>query len=89
MTLDEQFEDALQRIDALPAQPNDVLLDLYGLYKQALFGDAGDKPPSQWDFRARAKFDAWSSHRGIAAEVAKQNYIQYADQLVTAHQNKG
>ena len=85
MTLDEKFQDALKRLDALPNQPSHVLLDLYGLYKQSLVGDATGDAPSKWNMRAHAKFEAWTSHQGTSTEDAKSRYIQYVDELVAKH----
>jgi len=42
MSLQDEFEAAVKRVNGLPsAPPNNVMLDLYGLFKQATVGDAG------------------------------------------------
>jgi diazepam-binding inhibitor (GABA receptor modulator, acyl-CoA-binding protein) len=59
MALPEEFEAAVKRVNGLPsAPPNNVMLDLYGLYKQATVGDATGKRPGITDLRGRAKYDA-------------------------------
>ncbi len=79
--LKEAFEDALQRVKTLPSQPNNVLLNMYGLFKQATAGDVSGKRPGITDFRGRAKYDAWASRKGMTAEDAMEEYIELADDL--------
>ena len=82
MSLDEQFAAAQARVKALPARPgNDVLLQLYGLYKQASAGDVQGARPGIMDFAGRAKFDAWAALKGMAADDAKTRYIALVDRL--------
>jgi acyl-CoA-binding protein len=40
----------------------------------------GDRPGG-FDFKAIAKFDAWSEKKGIAKEVAMQQYISLMERL--------
>ena len=61
----EEFEAAIARVNGLPkTPPNDVLLKLYGLYKQATAGDVSGKRPGMLDVRGRAKYDAWAGRAG-------------------------
>ncbi|MDX1557138.1 MAG: acyl-CoA-binding protein, partial [Xanthomonadales bacterium] len=80
--LDQQFEQAQLDAKALSERPdNDVLLDLYALYKQATEGDvAGDKP-GFFDFVAVAKYEAWERLEGTEPEAAKQKYIDLVNRL--------
>lgn len=48
---------------------------LYGLYKQALFGDAPEQAPPAWQLLQRAKWDAWHSNRGIPPTEARRRYV--------------
>ena len=49
MGLDEQFSEAKQQVTALSERPsNEVLLQLYALYKQGLEGDVEGKRPEYW-----------------------------------------
>jgi len=83
MTLDEQFLDAQNRVQKLATRPSDSsLLELYSLYKQAQEGDATGKRPGMLDFRARAKWDAWASRKGMASGAAKAAYLALVDRLV-------
>jgi carboxylesterase len=76
------FTDAAQRVQALPRRPaNNVLLELYGLYKQGSTGDADGERPGLIDPVGRAKHDAWSSRRGMNRDEAMRRYISLVDQL--------
>jgi diazepam-binding inhibitor (GABA receptor modulator, acyl-CoA-binding protein) len=81
--LKEQFEKAVADSKTLPEKPaNDVLLQLYSLYKQATEGDAsGDGPANPFDFVARAKHMAWQEHKGKSPDEAMQAYINLVQQL--------
>lgn len=43
---------------------NDVLLQIYGLYKQATVGDNTTAQPWAVQMEARAKWEAWTAHKG-------------------------
>ena len=81
MELLEAFESATARAKELPHQPNDVLLDLYGLFKQASVGDVTGEKPGMFDFKGAAKYDAWERRRGMSRDEAMQAYIDLVDQL--------
>ena len=85
MTLQERFDDAQGRVKKLSKTPsNDALLELYGLYKQATSGDAQGKRPGMFDLRGRAKFDAWTSRKGMTRDQAMEAYVKVVDRLVAA-----
>ncbi len=75
------FEDAVQRARNLPNQPPDVLLEMYGLYKQALEGDVTKKRPGPLKIQDRYKYDAWASRKGMLKEDAMQAYIELIKKL--------
>ncbi len=81
MTLEEAFQDAVERVSLLPKQPNHTLLKLYGMYKQATTGDVSGSRPGAFDMRGRAKYDAWSSRKGTSQEDAMTDYIEFCDEL--------
>lgn len=82
VSLDERFAEAQARVKCLSARPgNDVLLELYGLYKQATSGDVQGARPGMMDFAGRAKFDAWAARKGMAADEAKTRYVALVDRL--------
>ena len=82
MTLAEEFEAAVKRVNGLAAAPpTSVMLELYGLYKQASAGDATGSRPGMMDVRGRAKFDAWASRKGMSRDDAMRAYIDRASKL--------
>ena len=80
-SLRADFDAAVARSRSLPAQPPAVLLELYGLFKQASAGDATGKRPGMLDVRGRAKFDAWAARKGMAQADAQRAYIANVDAL--------
>ena len=76
-----KFEEAVERVKVLPNQPPEVLLEIYGLYKQALYGDVAGKRPGRMNLKARYKFDAWESRQGMTAEEAMLAYIKLVENL--------
>jgi diazepam-binding inhibitor (GABA receptor modulating acyl-CoA-binding protein) len=59
------FEQAAERVKTLKDKPsNDVLLQIYGLYKQATVGDNTGAQPWAVQVEARAKWEAWTSQKG-------------------------
>lgn len=81
MDIQVEFRRAVERSRELPSQPNEVLLELYGLYKQATQGDVAGDPPGMFDFAGRAKHQSWSDRKGMAAEEAMQAYVDLVDRL--------
>ncbi len=81
MSPETDFESAVERAKQLPKQPNEVLLDLYSLYKQATDGDVAIDPPGMFDFVGRAKYDAWKSRQGMSRDEAARAYVELVDRL--------
>ena len=82
MALLEDFNSAVSQSKELPSRPsNEDLLQLYSLFKQASDGDVSGDRPDGFDFKAIAKFDSWSEKKGIAKEVAMQQYISLVERL--------
>jgi diazepam-binding inhibitor (GABA receptor modulator, acyl-CoA-binding protein) len=77
----KEFQEAQVRVKQLPDQPPNVLLELYGLYKQALEGDVSGSRPGMLDFKGRAKFDAWTSRKGLSKDQAMEAYVALVDRL--------
>jgi acyl-CoA-binding protein len=81
-TLEEQFKAAQADVQQLSERPdNDTLLELYSFYKQATEGDVGGDKPGAFDFKARAKYDAWEARRGMSREVAMKAYVRLVEHL--------
>lgn len=83
MNIQELFDQAVVRSKTLSEKPgNDVLLQLYALYKQATEGDVNiDPPANMFDFVARAKFNAWEGMKGKSKENAMQEYVELVSKL--------
>ncbi len=83
MDLQQQFDDAVGNSKTLSEKPsNEVLLQLYSLYKQATTGDVNSEPPSNpFDFVNKAKYDAWAALKGKTKETAMQDYIDLVNKL--------
>jgi len=80
--LDAQFAAAAENAKNLPARPdNEMMLQLYSLYKQATAGDVTGKRPGFTDFVGRAKYDAWKKLKGTGSSAAKQAYIDKVNEL--------
>jgi diazepam-binding inhibitor (GABA receptor modulating acyl-CoA-binding protein) len=77
--LAKRFTDAQARIKPVTGLGNDVLLALYGLYKQATAGDVTGSRPGMMDFKGRAKYDAWAQRKGMATDTAMTEYIAIVD----------
>lgn len=83
MELKEQFEKAVTDSKSLTNKPsNDVLLQLYSLYKQSTDGDINVEAPSNpFDFVSKAKYDAWAALKGRSAEDSMQQYVDLVSKL--------
>ena len=80
--LQATFDAAVANAKLLPQKPdNPTLLKIYGLYKQATEGDNSAKKPSLGDIVARAKWEAWTAHKGKSAEAAQQAYVDLIESL--------
>lgn len=82
MDLTEKFHQAVKRSKELTRRPgNEELLNLYALYKQATEGDVNGDRPGGFDFKAIAKFDAWSELKGKSRDAAMTDYVSLVDKL--------
>lgn len=83
MELINQFEQAVADSKTLAEKPsNDILLQLYALYKQGTTGDVDtDAPSNPFDFVAKAKHEAWEGLKGKTKEAAMQEYVNLVTKL--------
>ena len=80
--LKTRFEAAVADSKKLPERPsNDVLLQLYALYKQATDGDVEGKRPGFTDMIGRAKYDAWAAVKGTTSDDAMTRYVDLISSL--------
>lgn len=82
VSLESTFEAAAVTSKMLKKAPdNDTLLALYSLYKQASVGDVSGERPGALDMINRAKFDAWTSRKGLGREDAMKAYVELVTKL--------
>ena len=83
MDINTLFEEAVEQSKSLFEKPsNEILLQLYALFKQANEGDINiEAPVNPFDFVAKAKFTAWEELKGKPADEAKQAYIDLIKSL--------
>jgi len=82
MDTQQQFDAAVGKSKEFTKRPsNEELLLLYALFKQGSEGDVSGERPGGFDFKAIAKFDAWTGQKGKLQEVAKQEYISLVEKL--------
>ena len=83
-TLQSRFEECANNIKQTDKTiPDNDLLELYSYYKQATCGDCDTKKPSQLNFKAYKKWDAWDSLIGMEKDEAMELYIELADQYLS------
>ncbi|GAB3200408.1 acyl-CoA-binding protein [Pontibacter aydingkolensis] len=84
MTTQAEFESAVERSKSLTERPsNDVLLQLYALFKQATEGDVNTERPGGFDFKNIAKWDAWKKQEGKSSEEARAEYVALVNRLAS------
>ena len=83
MDLKEQFAKAVTESKSLSEKPsNEILLQLYSLYKQSTEGDVnGEAPSNPFDFVNKAKYEAWTSLKGKTPAEAMQQYVDLVNKL--------
>lgn len=80
--LKKEFKAAAKRVKKLnQTPPDEKLLKLYGLYKQATEGDNNNDRPMFLDFKAVAKYDAWKENESMSKEKAMKKYIRLVERL--------
>jgi hydroxymethylglutaryl-CoA reductase (NADPH) len=82
----EAFEKAQALVVKLSTPPSkEIILNIYGLYKQATSGDVNIERPGFFstDLKAKAKYDAWAAKKGLTKEKAMLEYVQTVLKLVS------
>ncbi|KAI8908837.1 acyl CoA binding protein-domain-containing protein [Powellomyces hirtus] len=57
---------------------NETQLEFYALYKTVTVGHCKSERPGYFDFKARAKWDAWAAMSGLSKSAAMKQYIKLA-----------
>lgn len=81
MSLQDDFEAAQKTAFTLPTQSPDSLLKMYSLFKQATVGDVTGSRPGGFNFKGRAKYDAWAEVKGLSSDDAMTQYVDYVNSL--------
>lgn len=82
MSITDDFQASVTTSQSLTKRPsNEELLELYALYKQSTEGDVAGDRPGGFDFKAIAKFDAWTEKKGLSKEQAMQDYVKLVSKL--------
>ncbi|CAN5442305.1 acyl-CoA-binding protein [soil metagenome] len=82
MALQDDFQVAASRSKDFTKRPsNEELLSIYSLFKQATEGDVTGDRPGGFDFKAIAKFDAWTEKKGKTKDQAMQDYVDLIARL--------
>lgn len=77
-----RFQNAIKLAPSLPDLSRAQTLRLYGLFKAATDGECpAGAPPDEP--RARAKWEAWASLRGIPRHTARDEYSSLVETLAT------
>ena len=76
-----RFDAAVATARGLPAATDNDKLRLYGLYKQAMHGDAPASAPWRFDVAAYAKWQAWDALRSLDAPSARLQYVALVEML--------
>ncbi|KAJ1508151.1 hypothetical protein HMI54_010656 [Coelomomyces lativittatus] len=76
------FIKAAEEVKLLTYKPsNEELLELYSLYKQGTEGDNTTERPGMLDFKGKAKWDAWTSKKGMSKQDAQAKYVELVETL--------
>ncbi|KAG0291618.1 hypothetical protein BGZ98_002955 [Dissophora globulifera] len=74
------FEKAAADAKTFTKKPSDKeLLELYALFKQATVGNNETERPGTFDFKGKAKWDAWTEKKNT--EDPETKYIEYVESL--------
>jgi diazepam-binding inhibitor (GABA receptor modulating acyl-CoA-binding protein) len=87
MSNSPQFLQAVDAIQELNTKPStNVLLQLYGLYKQATIGDIDNSKlvkPGLLDVKGNIKWNSWNTYKGYSKYQAEIEYIKLVNVLIT------
>ena len=73
--LENLFNKQSDEIKKVNSITNDNMLYLYKYYKQVTVGNINIKQPGFFDFKNKAKYEAWSSVKDVSKNLAMRKYI--------------
>lgn len=81
-SLTDSFNKAANHLqNLLPNLDNQILLTLYGYYKQGSQGPCNTPKPSWYDMKAKSKWEAWNKLGDMPQNKAKEIYIETIKKL--------
>jgi acyl-CoA-binding protein len=81
-SLTDTFNKAANHLqNLLPNLDNQVLLSLYGYYKQGSQGPCNIPKPSWYDMKAKSKWEAWNKLGDMSQNEAKMIYVETIKKL--------
>jgi diazepam-binding inhibitor (GABA receptor modulating acyl-CoA-binding protein) len=84
MSNSEQFLLAAEAVKDLNTKPNnEVLGQLYGLYKQATIGNNNTNKPTIFDPKGVVKWSNWNNYKGYSKYQAEVEYIKLVNKLIS------
>lgn len=75
------FNECSESIKDVENVSDEDKLYLYQYYKQATVGNINITMPSFWDFRGKAKYNAWKSVEDTSSEISMKKYIRKTFEL--------
>ena len=81
--LEEEFNKYSKIVKNLKETPeDDILLTLYGLYKQSIEGDCNINKPGFLNFKEKSKYNSWKDQEGLETNKAMKYYIREVKRLI-------
>ena len=85
-SIQEKFKSASENVKTLKNKPsNEVLLQLYGLYKQSTIGNINIPQPWAVQIEKRAKWDSWKLFENMEKGVAMDKYVEIVENLLSTN----
>lgn len=82
-TIDYLFKLSCKNVNLLDDKPkNEILLKLYGLYKQSIDGNCNINKPNFLDIKGVKKWESWMDLYGVKSIEAKKRYIFLVELLI-------
>ena len=86
--LEAQFNDYATRVKKIKNTPSDeILLELYSLYKQSTIGNCNIDQPWFYELEKLSKWNAWTARKDQNKEDCMKLYIQKAGELINNDNN--
>ena len=85
----KEFNQAVEIVKKLRQKPDqEELLQLYGLFKQAIIGNNNKEKPGMFSFTEGYKWKAWNNNKGKNKETAEKEYIILLNILIKKYKLK-